>query len=71
VFALRHAEWARDLVAGLERAKTQGFLSRAIPEDSRESLLEALRGLAVSLGRGLPAVTKDQEAQLREAIRPR
>jgi hypothetical protein len=70
-FALGHAAWSQDLLALVGRAESQGFLQRAIPVESRQTLLEALKGFAAALGKGLPAVTKAQEQQLRDAEKSR
>ena len=58
---------AESLQDHLKKARTQGFLNRSIPADSRTSLLDGLDGLAESMRADLPKRSKAEERMRKEA----
>lgn len=65
--ALRSEERGRAVQDMVARMRAQGFQNRAIPAESRETLLAGLAQLGKDLQEELPKVTKEQMALLRRA----
>ena len=49
--------------AALKKSTDEGFLNKAIPADSRVSLMKGLAGLANSMRNDLPARSKEEDRQ--------
>ena len=65
-YILKNDERGRGLQAVVQRARAAGFEANRIPVDSRKILLGGLEAAAVSIGRGLPALTESQAGLLKK-----
>lgn len=66
-YVLAHDVRAAALQKSVALSREQGFLKRAIPEDSRTALLAGLNDLARSLRVELPALTSEQARMRKQA----
>ncbi len=51
------------------KCRREGFTQRAIPADSRETLLQGMNALATHMRKDLPAITKEEAALLEQMER--
>ncbi len=65
-YVLKNEARGRGLKAVVQKSRAAGFEANRIPVDSRKILLGGLEAAAVSIGKDLPAVTKEQTDQLKK-----
>lgn len=70
-YALRAEARGKGLQLMVRRMRQQGFQNRAIPAESRETLLAGLDEIGRDLLEDLPAITREQQAILQAAKRVR
>ncbi len=58
------------LEAAVKRSRSQGFENKAMPAESRVTLLRALEDMAHNLRKNVPVLSKEEERLLRAAKAP-